>query len=266
MLDIDAEISAALAEEQRQRAAEQAAREEGEATALRQAYDELMAHARQEIDADLLDAFDARPAGDEGHVFLALLIDGQMWELRWWGNDWRVQSPTGQDFVASAAQLRMRLLLAIAAEREARAALLQRETEREAARQAALTALWRWPEGREVVLYHWRWCIGEGHLDEYEYDEGWGTQDHLDAEGYVRLARYGSPEGRIIKLHMQWHKPIIERLVFGSTDQLPLALYECVYTRASNDVNEADSDDDDDVINVGTQPVAWLRALVDERR
>lgn len=219
---------------------------------------ELMERVRREWPEDLIRALSVRPAGPargDGYPYAVFDVDGKTWKALEWGHDWRILAPTGDEAIVSVEKLRARLLIAIGRYREVAAEQARQEAEHEAALNEARERLWRWPAGREVTIYGWRWCIAAGSGDEdAEFDAGWSLQDRLDRDGYVRLEiaiSRGQRRRRILRLDPAAHKMVVERITFSSTEMLPHELREIVYL------------DGDDSEEVGRQPVAWLRALID---
>lgn len=120
---------------------------------------------------------------------------------------------------------------------------------------------WAWPEGRELVLYHWRWG------DECE---GWSLAGDLDRAGMVTLQP--EPGRRARTLMLRYAAPVAEQWIVGSVEALPDALR----TRRTVDVLGVmrDSNEQDDAGNpllipdarygitvplAYDWPIAWVR-------
>lgn len=110
---------------------------------------------------------------------------------------------------------------------------------------AAKAALWRWPEGRELVIYQCHWCQGTNGDGEFDYETVWTLQNEL------RDGRRLEPINgeRVRYLDMQAHKPVFLEYVLTSMDDVPNTLKRAAYTKQGD--------------NVGYELVAWLKALIE---
>lgn len=179
------------------------------------------------------------------------LLDGVRWQLSYYasGGQWTLNHPYVGERIdwLEGRKLESTLLLAMAAWRQLRAAQIERERAQAAAAEAdeekrragvaamearlaaewaehqacegeiaelvaeARAELWRWPAGRELTVYRWKWMIGASRAGEPIFDTGWSLTDQADARGYVQLQydRWGSP--REIRLTPEVHRPTVER-------------------------------------------------------
>jgi hypothetical protein len=85
---------------------------------------------------------------------------------------------------------------------------------------AAQAALWQWPEGRTLAVYHWRWATsaaagGEG----ADYDDAWASSPELTPDGWLWTLT-----GRRLNLGLLRPGPVVEERTFSATAQLPDAL------------------------------------------
>jgi hypothetical protein len=157
------------------------------------------------------------------------------------------------------------------------------------ARAEAEATLWRWPSAPADVgltLYHWRWFTGHDSDGGAEYDAGWTDSDAADLFDYVTIqpTRYEQEKTRTLKLIPEVHLPTVERCVFAATAELPAELRETVTRRVlgmrktwvdgAGEVLQHDepADESDEygrvervsyVLNVGEQPLEWIRKLAD---
>jgi hypothetical protein len=154
------------------------------------------------------------------------------------------------------------------AELERRKAKAQAEVEQAVAIAQSNGTLFRWPEGRTLTLYRWRWCVapaqGGGSA---EYDEGWSSEDRLTAEGYVTLHQWAAT--RRLRLLPEAHLPMVEAQTFASPDDLPVELRHTmtitvpvsepyVVRHAVDEEVEVTSLD----VEVGEEPVEWVKDLL----
>ena len=180
-------------------------------------------------------------------------------------------------------------------EREERIAQADQEHARwqeqlETLKSRELARLWRWPTGVLVALYQIAYTSGVGRGDEdeaiIEQVKAWTGTDHLDQEGYIRLeperSYWSNSEPREIKLDPSTHMPIWQRIIVGSTDELPQKLREDITVSIPNVYSQRDHDQLDGKCRltyiedgryledsphselVGRQPLPWVRALVDQ--
>lgn len=256
--ELEQEIAVALERARASDAAYQEQQAQADETRRQKARNELMDRVRREWPQDLIHALNVC-AGESPYpgreTRVDFDVDGGMWTALDWGRDWRILTPTGDEVIASPEKLRAQLLSAIGRYREIVADRAREAAERDRAMNEARERLWRWPAGREVTIYGWRWCIATGAGDEdAEFDAGWSLQDRLDRDGYVQLEATrdrGQRRRRILRLDPLAHKPIVERITFSSVEMLPHELREVVYL------------DGGDEEEVGRQPVEWLRTLID---
>lgn len=149
--------------------------------------------------------------------------------------------------------------------------------------QAAASGLWVWPVGATITYHRLTYCIG-GHVDDdgttgATFADGYTATDRLDADGYITLEawrecswRWTSRPARRLRLIPEAHKPVFERLVARSIDDLPAALRESVTVEIRDIAREGvgeDAEDSDGIYvarpgyrwqrTVGEQPLPWLR-------
>lgn len=260
-LELEQEIAALVARMHAADTAYQEQQAQVDRDRRQKAEGELMERVRREWPADLIQILNVRPAGPmpgDGYPYAEFDVDGQMWRALEWGRDWRILTPDRDEVIAAPEKLRAKLLGAIGRYREVATDRAREADERGAALNRARERLWRWPLGREVTLYGWRWCIAAGtDNDDAEFDAGWSLQDRLDRDGYVRLETAisrGQRRPRTLRLDPLSHKPVVERIVFSSVEMLPHELRETVYL---------DDGDSEYAPEVGKRPVEWLRTLID---
>jgi hypothetical protein len=299
--DFDAAIAAAVANHneamrrrREQEAAEQARRDAEKAAIEQEEIDILQQQIDEEISAEVQQAVQLRTVyvayGAEAH----LTIDGERWQIDRATNSWWIRPPRTQNInVKTSGELQHALLVTIARERQQRQKELEREQEEQrklaeadatsaaieaqiaAAQEQARRELWQWPEGRDITIYRWRWCTAAG-AGEYgaEYSSGWSRQWRLDGEGLLRLEQETYADPRVVVLDMQAHKPVVELYTFGSVADLPRELVERVDVRLEVGWSDHWADRKTRYMitpgyhtsfDVGIQPVAWVRQVVDER-
>jgi hypothetical protein len=142
------------------------------------------------------------------------------------------------------------------------------EVERAVAIAQSNGTLFRWPAGRTLTLYRWRWCVAPAQGDgSAAYDEGWSSEDRLTAEGYVTLHQWAAT--RRLRLLPEAHLPMVEAQTFASTDDLPVELRHTmtitvpvsepyVERHAADEEVEVTSLD----VEVGEEPVEWVKDLL----
>lgn len=165
------------------------------------------------------------------------------------------------------------------------------------AKEAAEATRFCWPEGVAITVYAVEWCRG-GHHDEesgsscFDYEGGWTTTDTLDERGYLHMEpckastspyAWMTPASSV-KLSLEAHKPQWERRIYRSMEELPGVLLEDAEVSVPTIVMRRCSDLDGAYRlmeitperatereecaerpyseKIGTQPVAWIRALV----
>lgn len=158
-----------------------------------------------------------------------------------------------------------------AAQRAAAEAMHQRCLARVEAAKAA-TVPWAWPAGRELTIYHWRWCVAPASPESNaEHDQGYSLQGDLSAMGDIAIypQRYRK-EGRVVMV--RYAVPTAERLTSRRVADLPsdLRAPRTITVRGVRyDYNQHDADGEalfcEDAeselkIDLGDEwPVAWVR-------
>lgn len=139
--------------------------------------------------------------------------------------------------------------------------------------------LWRWPTGYELVLYHWRWCIGHSPDGGAEFDDAYALTDSLTEDGWLTTFE-ATP--RELKLIPEAHKPVVELRTFTSVSSLDGGLAKgIVPTYGADSIrrstvgewpNQADvwvrcTDGSEWTPGIertiGHEPVKWLAAFID---
>ncbi|RAQ97498.1 hypothetical protein [Thermogemmatispora tikiterensis] len=178
-------------------------------------------------------------------------------------------------------RLRDLLLFRLEVSRRMHARWQELETEDQAARaelaerQAEVLArVCPWPKETPLTLYRVHYVRGavltEGGDCCWLTETGWSRSDQPDAEGYLRLEpTAGCPERRLLKLDPQLHRPMFEKLVLSSREQLPLELTETQEEQISGfqwqhygDRDLLVRDPAGSVLSFFQVPLPWVRALL----
>jgi hypothetical protein len=149
------------------------------------------------------------------------------------------------------------------------------------AREKAIAAAWRWPEGVRVTIFRATWCDGIGYDEGQPYtstEAGWTLTDRLADDGYLHLQKARYERERHVRLDMQVHKPVWEAITINDMDSLPDALSEQMGMRIQGVCWGERSDHPNHSYHRGwvenpeesfsspldlSQPVEWVRRLVD---
>lgn len=265
---LNLDIEQAIGEEAIADARRREQQRQGEAARAARQCDELRACMVAAWPADILEATAATVELEKnGEPVIVLTVDGERWQARPWGRDWRLECPTDDRMILPSAgpDLRRAVLLAIGYYRPAMALQREREAKIAALLDDARARLWTWPAGREITLYHWCWCRAPG-TDEAnaEFDGGWTDQSTPDADGFLVFPGETSHALPRAPRHLRLSPdslPTVERFTFSSIESLPHRLTDIATICTLSDDPQAD---EDGCRSVGRVPVAWVRRLVDE--
>lgn len=182
-------------------------------------------------------------------------------------------------------QERAKRIEAAQAEHERILAIIEEEKER------TQQALWQWPEGITVEVYHLSYCTGSNWDEEergFDYASGWTAMDHLDENGRIQIGEewehYMERErgsARLITLIPQLHKPVFEVHRADSVESLPKSLrrpvllrlpqYQCMegedYERRLVEVQDPEKRSEYYAYKetLGEVPMEWVKTLVEDR-
>lgn len=191
---------------------------------------------------------------------------------------WRFTAPEGhytRDAAAGdigplvlilAQRRRDRLAAELAASRESLA-----QTRYDAALATAGQDAWRWPAGREIVLFRFTWHLSSTSEWGSSTERGWAVTDRHNRDGYLQFQAEsdfygGSGAAREVRVATLSPAPMVERRVFSRVEDLPPELREPLLVTLEPDEDfDRRSSHGDHQHRIGEQPVSWLRDLIDHK-
>lgn len=155
---------------------------------------------------------------------------------------------------------------------------------------------WQWQEGASATLYKWIWCNGayerENGETEFDYEYLWSDRDGLDENSYVagyKSVKQGGYSYRAcaycqVKLILDVHKPVIERVQYSCWEDLPSIFRTPIFHTFQGiqlygdydwQVLELIAQEEDqmwyrqnsacsETIVIGEEPLSWVKSLLKE--
>jgi hypothetical protein len=162
----------------------------------------------------------------------------------------------------------------------------------------AKSQIWQWQEGAIATLYKWTWCNGayerENGETEFDYEYLWSDRDSLDENGYVKGHKSVKQDGYSyracaccqVKLILDVHKPIIERVQYSCWEDLPSIFRTPIFHEFQGielygdydwQILELIAQEEDqmwyrqnsacsETIAVGEEPLSWVKSLLDNNK
>ncbi|MDV2997425.1 MAG: hypothetical protein N4J56_007130 [Chroococcidiopsis sp. SAG 2025] len=157
---------------------------------------------------------------------------------------------------------------------------------------------WQWQEGLIATLYKWTWCKGayvcEDGETQFDYEYLWSDRDSLDENGYVTGHKSVKQDGYSyracaccqVKLILDVHKPIIERVQYSCWEDLPSLFRTPIFHEFQGielygdydwQILELIAQEEDqmwyrqnsacsETIAVGEEPLSWVKSLLENSK